>query len=230
MQINPNVVGIVGIGRMGSAIAERLQKTSLLLLADRVSNRAKYWSTKVGGKKCKLAELFQKSSVVLLLVPANEIRCLVSKYASFARPGTIIVNMATDISTTLLQKTGNRNDLEWVAAKIVGQANALRQGLDPAIVVSGSSSLCRQTVLDLLKPIGTVIEENEDIVPYINEIATRQALKCTLELCERVRSKSDDERLLRAATKLVAVGTIIEYFSKNQRSPFLRKLLNTMVE
>jgi hypothetical protein len=204
-------VGIVGVGRLGRALAERLAGAHELLLYDREPARAAEAALHVEGEAARdCGAPFARCEAVLLALPPGQIADAARCGARHARPGLLLVNLATSVPTDALRAAVGRPDVCVVGAKPVTQATALLRGL-PAVFVSACREARVQAQLAaLLSDLGTLVWGDEELVGAVNATATRHALRLSLGLREELAALGCHPALIEAALHAVVVGTLLD--------------------
>jgi pyrroline-5-carboxylate reductase len=204
-------IGIIGVGRLGEAIARRLPKEIALLLADKKVTKAKRLAQELGAMRKTAKEAFEQSDVVLLVVPPDEICPLIKKYHMRMKPNAILVNMASSIATSVVLDLVKRQDIKVVGAKVIGQAYAISKGHKAIFILSISDPFVHHRLKDLFGLIGKVIIGEEMMVKKVNDEATRFGLKLAIDLQKKLEAICSSHEIIDVAIKTVAVGTILEY-------------------
>lgn len=204
-------VGIAGIGRLGTVLANKFSPKADLLLADKASKKAVKLSKVISAKAVGLSDVFIRSDVLIIAVPPDQIIPLIRKYGKLLRPNTIVVNMATSVSTSEMERIINRKDVIIMGLKMVGQAFALSLGMKTVFVSSAKGKKNISVLRRLFSPFGIIITGDEMKVSEINALATRFGLGLAIGLRDRLRKICDSEDVINAAIKTVAVGTILDY-------------------
>lgn len=204
-------VGIVGVGRMGEAIAQRLPKDINLLLADKDVNRTKKLARVLSARAKSVRETFLESDAVLLIVPPASIYPLVKKYNDIMKSNALLVNMATSIQTDKVRREIKRKDVKVVGAKVVGQAYAILKGDKAAFLLSTNEPSAVNLLRYLFDSIGKVIVCDEMLAEKINNEATRFGLRLAIDLRKQLEKICTSEDLIDVAIKTVAAGTIQDY-------------------
>lgn len=204
-------VGIIGVGRLGQAVARRLPQDINLLLADKKTNLAKKLAIELSAKAKKVVEIFSKSEVVLLIVPPSDICPLVRKYNKVIKPGAVLVNMATSVMTDKVQKEVQRKDIKIVSAKVIGQAYAISRGDKAVFILSKKDPFVIKILKRLFGSIGNVVVSDERLVEKINAKATHFGLRLVLGLRKQLKKICHSEEIIDVAIKTVAAGTIRDY-------------------
>jgi pyrroline-5-carboxylate reductase len=203
------LVGIVGTGRLGAAIARRLSPRPLLL-ADIRPERAAALAGALGQSATAVSEVFARCSAILLALPPDAIVPVIVEHAPRAAGGTLLVNLSTGLDTAEAARAAGRDDLQVVGAKPVAQARALTMGL-PAVFVSACADPQLQSRLrQVLGPLGPLVRGDEGLARDVNAAATRHGLRLCLDLRAELLALGTPEALVDAALRGVAVGTILD--------------------
>ena len=204
-------VGIIGVGRLGQAVARRLAPNVNLLLADKVTARANKLASELTAKAKTVKEAFLKSDVLLLLLSPSDICPLVKKYSKTMKSNALLVNMATSLATEEVRKEIEREDIRVAGAKLIGQAYAILKGYQ-AIFILSTGDPCVVDLLEyLFSPIGKIIVGDEMLAGRINTEATRFGLRLAIDLRKQLEKICSSKEIIDIAIKTVAVGTIQDY-------------------
>ncbi len=204
-------VGIVGVGRLGRALAERLAGEHDLVLLDREPARAAEAALHVEGEVVRdYAAPFSRCDAVLLAVPPEQMPYVAESCARYARPGLLVVNLATSVPTETLRQAVGRSDVFVLGAKPVTQATALMRGL-PTVFVSACRDLrLQERLLALLGGLGSLVWGDEERVREINATATRHTLRLAVTLRAELAGMGCEPAVIDAALHAVAVGTLLD--------------------
>jgi 3-hydroxyisobutyrate dehydrogenase/glyoxylate/succinic semialdehyde reductase len=169
-----HVVGVVGLGAMGSSLAERLLSVGYDLV---VFNRSKEKSEKLAANGAWIAEtpveLAKDCDVILVCVTdGSAVRELMVGSGAFsgAKPGTIFVDCST-ISVAATRELSNeaaKHGLEWLDAPILGNPTMSRNG-EQSFVVGGNKE-----ALEEARPI---LEDIGKKIAYMGRTGLGQAAK-----------------------------------------------------
>nr|VFJ46064.1 MAG: Pyrroline-5-carboxylate reductase [Candidatus Kentron sp. DK] len=228
MTINEDAtVGILGAGRLGSAIACRLAPSRHLVIADREENRARRIARALGAEFNTVTGLVTRMPVLFLAMPPEEILSLITTYRTHFRRGALLVNFATTLDTDTLNEALAREDVNAVGAKPVTQATALGSGQEVVFVTACQDTAARGRLARVLAPVGQLIDGNEMNVSEINALATRAALAFAQHLRRSLAARHVPAPLINAAVYSVAVGTILDYPNDND-NPYIRTRLKEL--
>src|SRR5437870_4748368 len=97
--MNGTIVGIIGTGRLGGALARRLPRHLDLRLTDIVAERANEVAMQIGKRANAIQDVFREASVVLLTLPPDAVVPVVSEYGHLLRRDSWLINMATSVPT-----------------------------------------------------------------------------------------------------------------------------------
>lgn len=88
-----NKIGIIGLGRMGHAIAHRLLQSNIEVLGFDKNEVASHELEKIGGIKSDLRSIAQNADLVWLMLPVGEIiDSVIAEILPYLKPGSIIVD------------------------------------------------------------------------------------------------------------------------------------------
>ena len=166
-------VGIIGTGRLGSALAKRLAPHCSLLLSDSFLGKARQMAKILNADFGNIRYLFEKADIILLAIPPEEICLLIEKEETFLRQGAILVNLATSLDTHKIRTCLTRKDIRVIGIKPITQAYALAHGYQTIFVTSCEDTGLREKLVPLLREIGEIVLGDDMLVKEINAEATR---------------------------------------------------------
>lgn len=206
------IIGIIGIGRLGSQIAKKLTPQHGVIITDKSFDKARQRSKTLGITHLSVERLVQQSDITILTVPPKEVTPLLITMHDDFKSDSIVVNMATSIDTKTLSDCVSRKDIRIVGMKPVTHAYGISQGLPTVFISSYDDQSVVEELADLLKPIGHVIRGDEMVVSDINATATDYALRLCIGLMRDLKQAGiHDDKVIEAALKSVAAGTILDY-------------------
>jgi len=144
-------VGIVGIGLLGSAIADRLLRANFVVSgydsdASRLNSFAKH-----GGRSVKDAcEVIRESPLVIFSLPSSRsVTELVGDLKSEFQPGQIVIDTTTGDPEQMIAIGRSLADIgvEYVEATVAGSSSQMREG-EATLLVGGKTE-----IVDQLTPI-----------------------------------------------------------------------------
>ncbi len=138
-------IGLIGVGLMGTAIAERLLKQGFELIGWDLSSERRAELNRSGGVVASnIEQVFSNCDYVLLSLPNDEVvRDLLDKHASLLRYGQFIIDTSTGdpqaaiVSAHSLQQRG----INYLDATISGSSAQVRDGSAVVIVGATESAL-----------------------------------------------------------------------------------------
>ena len=120
--VSGSVVGIIGLGRLGRAVARRLQAWNARLLGFDVSEKALAEARAFGVEGCALHELLERSDVVLVLTPLTvQTRYLLNaERMALMKKGAFLVNAGRGscVDETAVAEALERGHLAGYAADV----------------------------------------------------------------------------------------------------------------
>jgi 3-hydroxyisobutyrate dehydrogenase-like beta-hydroxyacid dehydrogenase len=133
-------VGLVGLGNMGTAIAERLLGAGFpLLVHNRTATKAEPLAADGATVAKTLSELAADADVVITSLANDEaLETVAADVVAAARPGTVLVDMST-VSPTVSARVASEADAASVAylrAPVSGNPSVVRAG-NLSFIVSG---------------------------------------------------------------------------------------------
>ena len=143
-------VGLVGLGNMGTGVAENLLKNGFRLTIHERSERVRKWASGRSGVHLtpSLRELGSLSKVVLLLVTDNRAvaEVLYSPEGTVAGldPGSLVIDMTTGDPTIAVENHRKlaKKRIRFLEAPMSGGATGAREGT-LILMVAGDRTLCR---------------------------------------------------------------------------------------
>ncbi|MBM3842988.1 MAG: NAD(P)-dependent oxidoreductase [Verrucomicrobia bacterium] len=149
-------VGLIGLGLLGSALAERLLGGGLPVLGydlDPVRHEA---LVRAGGEVARdAAEVFTRCRRVLLSLPTHvEVKAVLAAAGPAARPGHVILDTTTgdpEATAALAAELAARG-VSYLDATVSGSSSQLREGA--AVLMVGGETEAFAACGDLLAPLG----------------------------------------------------------------------------
>ena len=205
------IVGIIGVGRLGSAIAARMPKQITLFLADILEDRAAELAGRIDAQAKSVIEIFGAADIIILTTKPSEICHLVKEYSLSMKSGAFLLNMSTSVPTAEVLKCSDRKDIRIIGAKPICQAYAISRGHEMLIVSTSDEPTVMETLTWLFCNLGDVMSGDEMLVKKINDEATRLGLKLAINLEGSLKEMGATNEMINIAKKTVAVGTILDY-------------------
>ncbi len=144
-------VGLIGLGNMGSAIAQRLLDASYdLVVYNRSRERAELLAARGAAVAETAAELAAAVDIVLTSLPNDDaLGSVAASVTSAARPGTVLVDLSTvspDVSARVAA-LADRASILYLRAPVSGNPSVVLAG-NLTFIVSGS-----RAALDRAEPV-----------------------------------------------------------------------------
>ena len=214
-------VVIVGIGRMGETLADKLRGKVSLFLYDVNHTKAKKIAQELNVQTADLNELAEME-IVILALPAGVMTKAVQEMKSYFKADVILVNIATSCpQKAIVDAMGSGEQV--VSAKFVGHAKEIKAGEIPTIVIDAPSEQLGSVVADILAPIGKIIFASEDIVAKLNTLAAEEGIRAALRVKRKMIHLGLPEELFLPAVRGVAAGTMKAY-AVGDAGPFVKEL------
>jgi hypothetical protein len=222
------IVGILGAGRLGRALANRISPRLRTAISDCDSGAA------VSGLPFHDPPgLAERCDVILVCVPPSQVAAAI---ASCSHPGPVYLNMATSVRTSALASDPRLGGLTIAGFKPICQYLAIGSGAPTVFVTSAAAKLqlLREVAGDL-GPVTLVSEIAEDAVGAVNRIATLAALRACTALDAELRDGTDPgvaalagtPGVVAAAISNVLAGTALDY-PPDPANPYIAALLQTL--
>jgi 3-hydroxyisobutyrate dehydrogenase-like beta-hydroxyacid dehydrogenase len=220
-------VGIVGTGRMGRNLAERMSTRHEVVLYDSEPAAARAVADSLQVRSAgSLAEM--DVAAFVLAVPDSAVKACVDRLVELQTP-TLILSVATNISREILREIAG-DKANCLNVKIIGHAGEMSRGAQPVIVIDQGRPDQVEIAWQLFEPVGNVVVGEADLVKTINVIATQQALKAAVEIERQLeRAGVTDPVLVQGALIQVAPG-VFKAFAENDLGPFGRGLVAQLRE
>jgi hypothetical protein len=200
------VVGVLGVGRLGRALATRIRPRLPVVLSD-VEPGA------VGGLGLPVSdveELGGRCDLMLVCLPPPVVADALAACAGGPlRRGLVVANLATSVPTGVLRADPRLAALTVAGLKPVCQYRAVAHAVPTTFVTASAAQL--PLFRTVLRDVGTVLLGDEDMVGTINRAATLAALRACADLTDELAGLTDDERLISSAITNVFAGTAVDY-------------------
>ncbi len=149
----PETVGLIGVGLLGTALAERLLQGGFRVIGHDVDSTRGAALRESGGRFSESpSEVFQNCRRVLLSLPHSDVVArVIQQCGDDLKSGAIVVDTTTgspDATETIGRDLSIR-DIEYLDATVAGSSQMVREG--QAIVMVGGSEAAYEAVGDLLR-------------------------------------------------------------------------------
>jgi 3-hydroxyisobutyrate dehydrogenase-like beta-hydroxyacid dehydrogenase len=154
-----NPVGLIGLGNMGTAVAERLLDAGFeLVVHNRTPGKAEALGARGAVVASSAADLAGRVDVVLTsLADDDALEAVARQVVGAARPGTVLVDMSTvsPTSSARVASYAQSESVEYLRAPVSGNPTVVRAG-NLSFIVSGSAETLER-VEPVLRAIGPTI-------------------------------------------------------------------------
>jgi len=175
--------GIAGIGHLGEALAQQLERAGVHVCAyhPNLQRRTKFASDFKEVKAVDFAELL-KLPTVLLALPAEAIQPFLKKAQKEISPNNTqpkFVSLSTLIDTKELQN--EFSNFQIYGVKMIGHANYLYEhGEGVFVTETPLETEGFQEIQFLFEQVGTLFEDNEEVVREVNGLAVRKIIEACI--------------------------------------------------
>ena len=214
--------GIIGAGRMGKILAERLAGRQDVFLYDADPAAAQAAAQALGLRAA--ADLAGEAADVLVLaVPDAAVKpCIEMLLAQ--QTTAMVFSVATNISREMLAEMAGAS-LRALNVKIIGHAGEMGRGGQPVIVVDEADPALAAVAAELFAPVGRVLVAEADLVKTINSVATEEALKAAVAIEQALCAAGiDDPAMIGGALSVVAPG-VLKAYAEDDLGPFARGIV-----
>ena len=219
--------GIIGAGRMGKILAERLATQHEVFIYDADPAVAEA-SAQALGLRASTDLAGKAADTLVLAVPDAAVRPCIEILLAQQATATVF-NVATNISREMLAEMAGTS-LRALNVKIIGHAGEMGRGGQPVIVVDAIDQELAAVAAELFAAVGSVVVANADVVQTINVIATEQALRAAVLLEQALRTAGiENWEMIHGALSVVAPG-VIKAYAEDDLGPFARKIIAALRE
>jgi len=218
-------VGIIGVGRMGRQLAEKLRGHFDLWLYDNDNKIAAATADELSVHEARFEQLFDLE-VLILALPAEVMPEMVKRLAPSLSTKQILVNIATNQKREPLQKL-IAGETKVVSAKIVGHAREIAAGEAPTIIVDGDEGEETEKISHIFWHFGTVQQGSEDLVEVLNTLASGEGIKAAYTIKKKMLQEGITLSLWETAVRNVAAGTM-KAFASGDVGPFASGIIREM--
>ena len=152
-------MGLIGLGQMGTAIAERLLEAGFpLLVYNRTAARAAPLAERGATVQSSAAELAGQADVVVTSLADDEaLEAVAGAVVAAARPGTVLVDVSTVSPTASARVAADAAaaSVEYVRAPVSGNPSVVRAG-NLTFIVSGDAATLERAA-PVMRAIGPTI-------------------------------------------------------------------------
>jgi 3-hydroxyisobutyrate dehydrogenase-like beta-hydroxyacid dehydrogenase len=211
-------VGLIGLGNMGTAIAERVVDGGYPLV---VYNRTAEKSEPLGRRGAVVAEtpadLVEQVDIVLTSLADDEaLEAVAAEVVAAARPGTVLVDMSTvsPAASARVASLAEEASVEYLRAPVSGNPSVVRAG-NLSFIVSGS----RET-LERVEPVITAIGPT---VHYVGDGEQARIVKLAINLIIAGLAQLMSEALVLGEASGVSRADLLEVMGSSAAgAPFVK--------
>lgn len=212
-------IGVIGTGRMGRILAERMRAEHEVLLYDKDPNAAS--AAAVSLQLNVLPSMVEVDvGALVLAVPETEVKgCmeLLLKHEITA----MVFSVATNISREILMKMSG-GKVRCLNVKIIGHAGEMSRGARPVVVVDQGEAELVEVAGQIFGLVGSIVMGDADMVKQINLIATQEALRAAVAIEKGLlAARITDPDMICGALSQVAPG-VLKAFAEDDLGPFAR--------
>jgi 3-hydroxyisobutyrate dehydrogenase-like beta-hydroxyacid dehydrogenase len=157
-------VGLIGLGNMGTAIAERLLDAGYqLVVSNRTLEKAEALRDRGAVVTIRPEELVERVDVVLTSLADDEaFESVAARVTAAARPGTVLVDLSTvsPAASTRVAALADAASVGYLRAPVSGNPSVVRAG-NLTFIVSGAPETL-ETVDPVLRTIGSTVNHVGD--------------------------------------------------------------------
>jgi 3-hydroxyisobutyrate dehydrogenase-like beta-hydroxyacid dehydrogenase len=211
-------VGLIGLGHMGAAVAERLLAAGhSLVVFNRTPAKAEPLAERGAAVAASAEELARAADIVLTSVADDDaLLAVAASVAAAARPGTVLVDLSTVSPEASAQVAALADDaaIEYLRAPVSGNPSVVRAGNVSFIVSGGRDALDR--VEPVLAAIGPTIN-------YVGEGERARVVKLAINLVIGGLAELMGEALVLAEASGVARRDVLEVMGNSAAgAPFVK--------
>jgi 3-hydroxyisobutyrate dehydrogenase-like beta-hydroxyacid dehydrogenase len=211
-------VGLIGLGNMGTAIAERLLDAGYpLVVSNRTREKAAPLATRGASVVTTPEELAAQVDVVLTSLADDEaFESVARKIAAAARPGTVLVDLSTvsPAASARVADLAEQRSIAYLRAPVSGNPSVVRAG-NLSFMVSGA----RET----LAAVEPVLLSIGPTVHHVGEGEQARVVKLAINLMIAVLAQAMSEALVLGEAADVPREALLEVMGSSAAgAPFVK--------
>ena len=169
--------GLLGIGLLGTALAERLIRSGYSVHGYDVSPEACRLFAEAGGQPAAgISDVAAAANCILLSLPdSNVVQDVLMEMLPHLQPGSVVIDTTTgtpDVSRNLAAQLAERN-VEFVDSCVLGSSEVTRQG-DATLLVGGN-----QAAVNMVRNVLDAISKQ---IYHVGEVGSGQEMKLVANL------------------------------------------------
>jgi 3-hydroxyisobutyrate dehydrogenase-like beta-hydroxyacid dehydrogenase len=211
-------VGLIGLGNMGTAIAERLLDAEYpLVVSNRTSEKAEPLLSRGAVAALTPGELAARADVVITSLSDDDaLESVAATVLDAARPGTVLVDVST-VSPAASTRVATRADaasVDYLRAPVSGNPSVVRAG-NLTFIVSGAR--------DALERVEPVLLAIGPTIHHVGEGEQARTVKLAINLMIAVLAESISEALVLGESSGVARAALLEVMGSSAvGAPFVK--------
>lgn len=218
-------VAVVGCGRMGSYLAEKLSEDFELTVVDKNIKVATRISKALDCLGSDNYDVLNISEIIILALPSEYMENALKEITPKLVGGKLLINIATTFPKNEFDNLVKGEKLKSISAKIIGHAAEMKLGEKPLIVIDETKDKdVKLTAAQLFSKIGSIVFGDPEIVPEINTLCSGEGVKTALKIQDMLEKKNIPQQYIDFAIKIVAAGTM-KAFTEGNLGPFVQKII-----
>jgi len=219
-------VVVIGAGRMGSVLAERLPGSTKKIIIDKNFAKARLLADKVAGIPSDSLESASAADLIAVVLPAPAVNETLARLLNIARKGAVVLNMAT---TARIDRSlpATRKDVFVVDAKIIGHAMSISRGEPAIIVVKCDDDNRFGLISSQMTGFHRVVQGDADLVEIINKTGSTEGLKAAVAVRKKLSQLDIPDEWIDVAIRTVCAGTM-KSFTENDLGHFALELVKKL--
>ena len=211
-------VGLIGLGNMGTAVAERLLDAGYpLVVHNRTREKAEALGTLGAAVATTPAELVERVDVILTSLADDEaFEAVAAAVIAAARPGTVLIDMSTvsPDASARVAALAEMASVRYLRAPVSGNPSVVRAG-NLSFIVSGA----RET----LDEVEAVIRAIGPTIHHVGEGEQARIVKLAINLMIAVLAQVMSEALVLAETSGVSRAALLDVMASSAAgAPFVK--------
>jgi 3-hydroxyisobutyrate dehydrogenase-like beta-hydroxyacid dehydrogenase len=211
-------VGLIGLGNMGTAVAERLLGAGYALVVfNRTTQKADALAEQGAEVAETAAELLERAEVIVTSLANDEaFEAVAAEVVHAARPGTVLVDLSTvsPAASARVASLAEETSLEYLRAPVSGNPTVVRAG-NLSFMVSGP----RET-LDRVEPVLLAVGPT---IHYVGEGEQARVVKLAINLMIAGLAQLMSEALVLGEAAGVSRETLLEVMGSSAvGAPFVK--------
>lgn len=215
-------LAVIGCGLMGSGIASLAAPDAELILIDREGERARALAEALHGSWSDNLSAAAAADIVAVVLPAPEIAGAFNALAHIARPGAILLDMATKgVLPSGVREA--RPDVRFHEARILGSGLAVSLGLKALLVLDTAEEAVLAALRAALPGFSGIVPGDVTLIPRINARGAYLGIRAAAEMEWELRGMGLPESWVKAASGCLLPGSALGY-SQDRMGAFNRRI------